>query len=98
MLLPEGISNNFKFLLECKSKGIKITSRFRGVCQNWYNNDKSNPCWLARYTKERKCIFYVRKPFTIEGEIQARLSLVRFMKENNIEERFSVKRKVKKNH
>lgn len=93
MTIPEGV-NHMEFFSVAKTKGIKIQSKFRGVCLNLYRSGA--PCWMCRYQSGGKLLFYKRFPFTEQGDKEAGHAYSSYLKENNITERTSKKRKFNK--
>lgn len=93
MIIPEGV-NYLQFYAQAKMKGIRITSRFRGVHFNLNGRSKS-PSWLVMCRSKGKDNFLGRFPFTAEGEIQAGQKYQRFLEENGLVNRCDGKRKYK---
>lgn len=70
MIIPNGVDYK-EFLKQATEKGIKIRSRYVGVC---FNINGGKPCWLARIQTKNKLLFSKRFPFTEQGEKQASLA------------------------
>jgi hypothetical protein len=66
MIIPEG-QNYFKFYEAAKAQGVKITSRFIGVC---IDCSRGSVRWLASYVSDTG-IKRKHFPFTAIGEMQA---------------------------
>lgn len=97
LTIPDNV-NYLNFFLKAKERKISIRSKYRGVVLSYFRNDKSKPCWMARYQKTgQKSIYLGRFEFSNIGEKQARHAYSKYLFENNIKERTSIKRKYKKN-
>lgn len=82
--IPDGV-DQVEFYKECKAKKLSVKSKYRGVTLSVIHK---SPYWLARYNSK----YIGRFPFTEEGEKRARLAYVKYLRINNIEERYSTKR------
>lgn len=89
--IPVGVDHK-QFFKQCFNKNIRVRSKYRGVVLSYYNNDKSKPCWMARYQGGGKYIYLGRFEFSEQGEKQARHAYSKYLFENNITERTKNKR------
>lgn len=88
MKLPENV-NPLEFVRHAKLQGVKITSRYNGVCLNMVKN---KPYWFVRYQARGKFKYIGRFEFTIKGEIEARNAYLNYLQSIGIEERYKVKK------
>lgn len=97
MLLPENVQP-IEFWKQAKQKGIKITSRFNGVCFSL--TYKKLPCWLVRYQAHGKFKYIGRYEFSIYGEVLARKAYLDYLESIGVEERYKLKKtsKLKKSN
>ena len=88
MKVPDGV-NYLSFYEAAKAKGIKIQSRHIGVSINIYGKRLT---WLASYNRG-KSVFIGRFPFTRNGEDEAGAAYKRYLLNNGIKPKTTVKRK-----
>jgi hypothetical protein len=95
MQIPSGVKH-WDFYKAAKSKGIRISSRFQGVCVNEHGTPRK-ASWIARYQGGGKSVLIGRFPFSEEGEERARQAYLQYLEKNGLKERFAEKRKYKQN-
>lgn len=91
MTIPTGV-NHTEFYKLCVEKGIKITSKFKGVV---LSINYGKPFWAARLQKDKKNLLFKRFPFTDKGEQDAKKRYDWFLSDNQITPRYSTQKKYK---